>query len=163
MLRVVFMGAITVFLMYLYAHATWYAIQSLRCLNATPPCTNYPIDIPDSPLSLLSFIEGLVSALVISVLAVTPPNTSPGQTIINSIQSRSGELRRKANWPEIVTSGLTYVYLLVWLACGIFSVWYVFMAGYRTPLPELTTAAKSWLGLAVAAAYAFFGLRGEKV
>jgi hypothetical protein len=55
---------------------------------------------------------------------------------------------------------VTYVigaYLLVWLLCGVALLFYwMYLAA---PIPALDAAAKSWLGLAVAAAYSYLGLR----
>ncbi|MBO0930703.1 hypothetical protein [Fibrella aquatilis] len=161
MLRVIFLAAIAFFLLYLYAYATWYAIQVLKCLN-TPGCVAfaYPAKSPDTPLSFLPLVGGLVSALVISVLAITPPKDSPDTTIVSSVQNMSrAEAEGVVDWAKVVTQVLTYVYLLGWFVCGVASVYYVYMKGNTIPLPEFTAAAKSWMGLAIASAYAFFGLR----
>ena len=161
MLRVIFLSAIAFFLLYLYAYATWYAIMVLKCLN-TVGCTTYtlvPLS-PDTPLSFLPLVGGLVSALVISVLAITPPKDSPDTTIVSSVQNMSrAEAEDVTDWAKVVTQVLTYVYLLGWFVCGVASVYYVYMSDFHTPLPEFTAAAKSWMGLAIASAYAFFGLK----
>lgn len=51
---------------------------------------------------------------------------------------------------------MTIVYVLVWLIAGLVA----FMKGMYHPqaLPALTNVGQAWLGLAVAAAYAYFGL-----
>lgn len=153
MFRVIFMGIIAVFLLALYAYATFFAINLLNDTSFDPK-TALPAD---NPLSLLTFTGGLVSALVISVLAITPPNQSPGTTLIAANQQATDQPISAT--ATTIVQVLTYVYLAVWLICGMSSVLYVFRPDNTHAVPELTAAAKSWLGLAVASAYAFFGLK----
>jgi hypothetical protein len=51
---------------------------------------------------------------------------------------------------------VTSIYILVWLGAGLSS----FLIGmdHPTTLPALTSVGQAWLGLAVAAGYAYFGL-----
>ena len=58
-----------------------------------------------------------------------------------------------------VVKVVSVLYLLVWMGAGLWA----FVVGLQHPkeLPALTNLGQSWLGLAVAAAYAYFGLRPE--
>ncbi len=74
--------------------------------------------------------------------------TSPGRTLAAApAGSRAGKIA------DVVTN----LYLLAWLICGIALV----ITWMRVPAvsASVAAAAKSWLGLAIAAAYAFLGLK----
>jgi hypothetical protein len=128
-------GVIAVLLLALYGYAIWSVCSSPR---TTPPG---PID------TVLNLVGALVSALVIAVLAITPPSGSPGRVLAASMGPSA------AMAAQIVTGA----YLVAWGVCGIA----LLITWLRVPdaTPSLASAAKSWLGLAIAAAYAFLGLK----
>jgi hypothetical protein len=96
----------------------------------------------------LNVIGGLVSALVIAELAITKPGETPAARLLAADASP----RSKS-----VLQTVTITYILVWLVAGLAA----FLKGMYHPqvLPPLTSVGQSWLGLAVAAAYAYFGLK----
>lgn len=55
-------------------------------------------------------------------------------------------------------SGIAIFYMVVWLVCGVCSL-VVGNLLHPDAVPVLTTAAKEWLGLAVAAAYSYIGVK----
>jgi uncharacterized protein YacL len=126
-------AAIAILLLGLYG----YAVQHIARSPTTPP--SEPIQ------TVLTLVGGLVAALVVAVLAKTPPDKNPA--VVFSANAL----------PGTVTTVVTIGYLAAWLGCGtwLLIVW----LGVPAVTPELSGAAKSWLGLAVAAAYAFFGLK----
>jgi len=128
-------GVIAVLLLALYAYAIWRVCSSPR----TTPSGS--ID------TVLSLVGALVSALVIAVLAITPPSGSPARALAASMGPSA------AMAVQVVVGA----YLAVWGVCGIALV----ITWLRVPdaTPSLAAAAKSWLGLAIAAAYAFLGLK----
>ncbi len=103
--------------------------------------------------SALSLIGGLVSALVIAELAITEPGKAPVARVLDSDASVSA-----ARFVKIVTG----IYLLVWVVAGLtaFVVGYLQHPGVLQPLTDL---GQSWLGLAVAAGYAYFGIQPKGV
>jgi hypothetical protein len=162
MFRLIFLGIISLFLLGLYAYGIGHSIQVLLNLNAKPACTDCLTTIGNGVKLIISTVGGLISALVISVLAITPPNGSPARTVLNSVQPPS--LTATVSVSDLtvrLTNALTYAYLAVWLICGIMAVVYGVVIDYKTPVAELTAAAQSWLGLAITAAYAFFGLKTQ--
>ena len=128
-------GAIAVLLLALYGYSIWSVCSSPR---TTPPG---PIDM------VLSLVGALVSALVIAVLAITPPSGYPGRALATSMGPSA----------TVAVQVVVGAYLVVWGVCGIALV----ITWLRVPdaTPSLAAAAKSWLGLAIAAAYAFLGLK----
>ncbi len=98
----------------------------------------------------LSLIAGLVSALVISELAVTQPGEKPSGRLFTAGALEEGGVLR------IVTT----VYIIVWLICGLVSLLY----GWFNPTASdpIKTLGNAWLGTAVAAGYAYFGLKPGK-
>ncbi|HEY9131976.1 MAG TPA: hypothetical protein VIM98_09495 [Dyella sp.] len=98
----------------------------------------------------LSVIGGLISALVIAELAVT----KPGETPVARILSPDASDRSKS-----VLKWISGLYLVVWLLAGLTA----FLVGMVNPnqLQPLTSVGQSWFGLAVAAAYAYFGLKPD--
>jgi hypothetical protein len=95
----------------------------------------------------LSLIGGLVSALVIAELAITKPGERPLQRAYTDTDKVS-----KKAFIGIVTIG----YVIVWIIAGLTA----FIVSLRKPdiLQPLTDLGQTWLGLAVAAGYAYFGI-----
>jgi hypothetical protein len=128
-------GVLAGLLLALYGYAIWSVCWAPR----TQP--------PQSIDTVLSLVGALVSALVIAVLAITPPSGSPGRSLAASMGLTA----------TTAVQFVTVAYLVVWGVCGIALV----ITWLRVPdaTPALAAAAKSWLGLAIAAAYAFLGLK----
>ena len=74
-----FRGLIVVLLLGLYVYTVYDAIVVAQCLG-TKGCTDYSADSFSAGFShAMSLIGGLVSALVISALAITPAGGNPGE------------------------------------------------------------------------------------
>jgi hypothetical protein len=97
--------------------------------------------------SYLTTIAGLVSALVIAELAITQPGKSPvARALAPSASSTATS----------VLTVVTLVYIAVWVLVGLGT----FLVSLKHPdeVPALTDLGKSWFGLAIAAAYAYWGI-----
>src|SRR5262245_37230767 len=140
----VFSGLITVVLLGLYLYAVWTVHSAVRCLN-TPGCTKYTQELSDPILTILNLVGGLVSALVIAILAITPP----GQLVSGTF----GAQKPIAKW---FTEIVSILYLVAWVASGVLLLWD--WLRFPNTIPAVATTARSWLGLAVGAAYAYLGL-----
>lgn len=145
--KLLFGGVIAIILLGLYAYATIYSIQAALCIGSGP-CDRYSKDLTDGVVTVLNLVGGLVSALVISQLAITKPSDTPG---VGLLADDASDITK--NLVKIVA--VTYV--AVWVACGFAALIVGFMK-YPDAVPQLNAAAKSWLGLAVAAAYSYLGL-----
>lgn len=146
--RLIFGGLIAIILLGLYTYSVVLAIAAVQCLIA-PGCQGYSKDLNEGIVSVLNLVGGLVSALVIAELAVTDPSGQPtGASLAIDIPATTKKVVR------IIST----LYILVWVACGLAS-FVVGVLQHPNVVPALTTSAQSWLGLAVAAAYAYLGLR----
>jgi hypothetical protein len=147
-MKTLFGGFIAVVLLVLYVWLSWYGGSVIRCAT-TNGCTTLAVaDFTDNMSAALSVISGLVSALVIAELSITQAGQAPVGRILD------------ANASGLATGTLKLVvgiYLLVWIAVGLFA----FQISLRFPktLPPITDLGQAWFGLAVAAAYAYLGIR----
>jgi len=149
MTKLIFGGLVAIILLGLYAYATVYSILAVQCLGSGA-CTEYTKDLNEGVVTVLNLVGGLVSALVIAQLAVTEPGAAPGAGLADA--ETITETMKK------VVTIVSIAYVTVWLACGLASVVQGYLR-YPNVVPQLTASAKSWLGLAVAAAYSYLGLR----
>jgi hypothetical protein len=110
----------------------------------------------------LATISGLIAALVIAELALTPPTEVPAGRAF-AAAALPGQ---PAQAPGPTAKWVANIYLIIWLACGVLA--YVVGDWLREPglpapapdgLQALTDVGKSWLGLAVAAGYSYLGIK----
>jgi hypothetical protein len=96
---------------------------------------------------ILNLVGGLVSALVVAELAITQPGELPSAQIV----------RRRPSKPWIVKAVSTG-FIIVWLLGGAAAVFMYLL--YPKAIPStLAEFAKAWLGLALASAYSYLGIR----
>ena len=143
--KLIFGGLIAFVLLGLYVYCTVYAILAVNCLSGAG-CRAYTPDLTTGVVNILTVIGGLVSATVITELALTLPGKAPGARLITA--------KATAGW----VSAITIFYMMVWMICGVYSL-VVGNLLHPDVVPVLTTAGKEWLGLAVAAAYSYFGVK----
>ena len=98
---------------------------------------------------ILNVVGGLVSAMVVAELAITQPGELPSAQILKRDRTQAG----KGMMTVISTA-----FILVWLAGGAAAV--VMYLLYPNVIPAaLSEFAKAWLGLALASAYSYLGIR----
>ncbi len=147
-MKLVIGGLIAVILLGLYVYSVWFGIAVVDCVS-TPGCTRYTVaSFTDGMVQALTTVGGLVSALVIAELAITRPNGAPMARVIAS-DDTAGK-RSALKW-------VTALYMLVWLSAG-FASYLVGQMQHPRVLQPLTDMGQGWLGLAVAAAYAYLGI-----
>lgn len=142
--RAVFGAAIVLLLVVLYVLLAGSAVNLLDC-TPQPACLK---DFSDSMTTYLALIGGLVSAVAVTELAITVPKEQPLSRFLPEDSTKA---------QRITLGALTFLYLAAWLGVGL----WVFIATWRRPdaLPGLTALSKSWISLAVAAGYAYFGIQ----
>ena len=147
-MRAAFGGALAIALLAFYVYAVWYACAAAVCIGGTGGCTAYGPQLTTGVNVVLTVVGGLLSALAVAELAVAAPGSAPtGRLVVGRLPALEKTL-------QVITGA----YLGVWLICGIAMV-IVGLMRYADAVPVLTEAAKGWLGLAVGAAYAYFGLK----
>ena len=99
-------------------------------------------------VNIVTIIGGLISALVVSKLAITKPGENPA---LMELRQDAGELAKK------ISTWLTVMYLVGWLATGLTAliVGVMVFPNSNDTLGEIGT---TWLGLAVASGYSYFGM-----
>jgi hypothetical protein len=138
--KMVFGGVIACILLGLYVYLICVAI-------VCTPQDACQARFTESMASALSLIGGLVSALVIAELAITKPGEAPVARAIKDDTSAIG---------KSIIKVLTYGYLAVWTLAGLAA--FVVSLQYPDVIQPLTDLGQSWLGIAVAAGYAYFGI-----
>jgi hypothetical protein len=98
---------------------------------------------------ILNVVGGLVSALVVAELAITQPGELPSAQILRRRQNKSAKK---------VATIVSTAFIIVWLLGGAASV--LMYVLYPNAIPTtLSEFAKAWLGLALASAYSYLGIR----
>ncbi|MBQ03007.1 MAG: hypothetical protein CL477_20290 [Acidobacteria bacterium] len=142
---VVFGGVIAFLLLALYAMIVgsliWEVFQVDRAGQGQAD------NFAQGAITVVTTIGGLISALVVSKLAVTKPGDAP--TVETGTASRAN--------PSMTAKGMTVLYLTVWVAVGLAAlvVGTVYYPDINSTVDDIGT---SWLGLAIAAGYAYFNL-----
>lgn len=145
--KLVFGGVVAYVLLGLYVYCIVYAVLAANCISLGG-CQAYNKDLNPNMLDILTVVGGLVSATVVGELALTKPGNAPGARLLSN--------KATGKWASI----LTIFFMMVWLICGIYSL-VVGSLLHPDAVPALTSAGKSWLGLAVAAAYSYLGVNPQ--
>jgi hypothetical protein len=141
-----FGGVIGIILLGLYTFTMIYMISVARCVSAGNCQAD---DIPAGVIYVHTTVAGLVSALVVAELALTRPGETPGaKTLASDLSEQS----------QRITGYISGGYVLVWIISGLAALITGSML-YPDAVTTLTDAGTTWLGIAVAAAYSYFGIR----
>lgn len=117
------------------------------CQGAAVACTSNSISLNEGFQFVFTTVGGLVSALVVAQLTVTRPGDAP---TIGNFKAETGLGQRR-------TEQVVGAYLLVWMICGFLAL-VVGVMFYNKVNSTLSDAGTGWLGMAVSAAYAYFGI-----
>ena len=98
---------------------------------------------------IVTTVGGLVSALVVGKLAITPPKDPPA--LFTAAAAAGGG-------PDPLNVWLTVAFMVVWLLAGLAAL-VVGVLLYSDVNQSLAGIGTNWLGLAVAAGYAYFGVK----
>lgn len=148
-MRLLLGGLIAIILLGLYEYAVYEAIKVVMCLG-TAGCTAYTAEDFTSGYShALNGIGGLVSALVVTELALTEPGKAPAARTIGGDNASP-----LLSWTVTIVAVL---YCLVWVVAGL-AAYVIGTMWYPGKLQPLTDMGLSWLGIAIAAAYAYLGV-----
>ena len=100
---------------------------------------------------MVTMVGGMVSALVVAVLGATDPGGSPSRLVLSRDASeRSGK----------IANAIVILYLITWGVTGLAAL-YVGLMKYPGLSNTLADIGTTWLGIAVAAGYAYFGIKPQ--
>ena len=149
-MKIIFSAVISIILLGIYVRLVWLGVDVVLCVGE-PSCT---VDVEkafnDRMASSLALIGGLVSALVIAELSVTKPGELPAARLVGS---------NVAGTAKLVTQCVTTAFLIVWLVTGLTAFVIGFLGAEPGVLPPLADLGQAWLGIAVGAGYAYFGIK----
>lgn len=150
---IIFGGLIAFILLLLYAATVGYMINEVRGYDTKGNSTL--LIFPDGLIFVVTTVGGLVSALVISKLTITKTGENPA--IISMTETRDEKGNRIANKPATI---IAFLYLFVWMATGLAAllVGTMIYPGVNSTVSDIGT---TWLGLAVAAGYSYFGINPQ--
>jgi len=97
---------------------------------------------------VINLLGGLVSGVVIGNLALADRGSTP----LSQVKVLAQDYGRK------LMQGIVWTYIIVWLLAG-FSSFYVGVIRCPDVSVTLNEIGKSWLGILVGAAYAWFGIK----
>jgi heme A synthase len=142
---IIFGGVVAYILLGLYTGTVLHIIWGVLSCAKDPACKQ--MDFTDGITYVVTTIGGLVSALVISKLTLTEPGENPA--II-----RDAQRNKEIGW----ATNLALAYLAVWLITGL-SALIIGVMIHPNINSTLSDIGTTWLGLAVASGYAYFGLK----
>lgn len=137
-------GLIAVILLALYVLLSGYGVWLI--ISCSDPASCVAAFNPQM-VTALGLISGLVSALVVAQLALTERGEIPLERATRSASRQSKSL---VKW-------LVVAYLASWLVVGLAT----FVVGtllFHNRISAITNLGSAWLGTALVAAYAYFGL-----
>ena len=142
-------GALAFILLGLYVYSIVIAILIANCVGQSN-CSAYNTNnFNDGMVIALTLIGGLVSALVITELAITKPGEAP---LARTLETNTPPAA--VNAVKIVST----VYLIIWVFAGL-AAFVVGNMQHPKVLQPLTDLGASWMGLAVAACYSYLGIK----
>jgi len=147
----IFGGLIAVILLLLYAVTMGFLLAQVISCNGIANCAG-PVPITSGMIFVLTTVSGLVSALVVATLAVTEPGTNPSMKWVGDDASEGK--KKTVNY-------IVGIYLGMWVLAGL-SALIVGVMIYPGASQTLSDAGTTWLGLAVAAGYAYFGIKPKE-
>lgn len=146
-----FGGLIAIVLLALFAFTTGYMVFTVvgQCtaIGVCPPASS---DFGKGLTFVVTTVGGLVSALVIAQLSVIQPGG----------QARLGNFQPTSTAGIYTANTVVALYLLVWIGTGLAAL-VVGVMFYPDRSSTLSDIGTTWLGLAVSAAYAYFGIKPE--
>ena len=148
--KLMFGALISVILLGLYAFSL---IDAIQLAYSVSPKTVAELD--PGIAHTLTIVGGLVSALVIAELAISKPGDPPGARLL--VSAAPGAPAPSSSAIKAVAV-ISIIYVMVWILLGLAA--YVVGEMLRPgTVRALTDFGQAWLGLAVAAGYAFFGMK----
>ncbi|MEN8202739.1 MAG: hypothetical protein ABFS28_09105 [Bacteroidota bacterium] len=139
----IFRGLLAIILLIIYFVTLGYVILETMKWDPSDP----PLIISSNILWTINIIGGLVAAVIIANLAVSKPGEAPLSQLENMSEAYGRNFMVAVIW----------IYVIIWLIVGLaaFLTGVIFRPEACEPLNEL---GKTWLGILLGSAYAWFGI-----
>ena len=138
-----FGGIISIIVLIIYVILIGYALWLVFSVPGDDPTTDFTAVMSQA----LAVIGGLISALIISVLAVNKKGEAIGKHLFRAVTDENLKIKLES---------LVKIYISIWIVIGLIAFFVSLF--HPEQVPSLTTLGQAWLGLAVSASYAYFGL-----
>jgi len=143
----IFKGLLAIILLIIYFLTLGYVILEAMKWDPSGP----PMVISSNILWTIHVIGGLVAAVIIANLAVS----KPGEVPLSQLENMSETYGRN------FMAAVIWIYMIIWLIIGLaaFLVGVIFRPEVCETLNEL---GKTWLGILLGSAYAWFGINQSR-
>jgi hypothetical protein len=141
--KIIIGGMISYILLFLYTGIAVYIIVNVFKCASDESCGK--LDFHQGLIYVLTTVGGLVSALVVSRMTITTPGSDPAV------------FTHFKNGQPLLVNVLVWCYLIIWTFTGFASL----VAGvilFPDISKTLSDIGTTWLGMAVAAGYAYFNI-----
>jgi hypothetical protein len=136
-------GIISYLLLGLYSGITVYVIIKVIECSKDSSCST--VILHGGLIYVLNTVGGLVSALVVSRMTITAPGSDP------AVFRNLGEAQ------SLLVNIIVWCYLLIWTFTGLATL-IIGVIIFPETCKTLSDFGTTWLGLAVAAGYAYFNI-----
>jgi len=136
-------GIIAYILLVLYSGIAFYIIFKVIECSKDQSCGK--VDLHSGLIYVLTTVGGLVSALVVSRMTITKPGSDPAV------------FRNLGEEQPLIINFIVWSYLIIWTFTG-FSTLVAGVIFFPDTCKTLSDFGTTWLGLAVAASYAYFNI-----
>jgi hypothetical protein len=136
-------GIIAYMLLILYSGITVYVIYKVIECSHDDSCSR--VELNQGLIYVLNTVGGLVSALVVSRMTITVPGSDPAM------------FRHFGEGQPPLVNFIVWCYLVIWTFTGLATL-IVGVIIFPETCKTLSDFGTTWLGLAVAAGYAYFNI-----
>jgi hypothetical protein len=149
--QLLFGGILAVMMLGLYGYSVYEAVDLARqCKDVNGldilGCTK---ELSSNLMLFFIVVGGLISATVVGILGSTNRGDLPAQ--------KSFE-KNLSGYTATIAGYMPTVFILFWVICGLYMVFYGFITFEHDPVPALTAQTKAWIGTAIGAVYAYLGI-----
>ena len=152
--QLLFGGVLAVLVLGLYGYSVYEAVDLAReCKddkgNDIVGCTR---ELSGNLTLFFNVIGGLISAVVVGVL---------GSTNRGDLPAKEAFEKNLKGYTAIIAGYMPSFFILFWIICGVYMILCGFLTFNIDPVPSLTVQTKAWIGTAIGAVYAYFGIKPD--
>jgi hypothetical protein len=149
----IFSLLLAVILLVIFGYLLWDAYDVandvIACATDTVCAAAKRLGFNPQKENAFNLISGLIAAVVVAELAITAPTQLPGLRVFAADPDAP---------PQTAATAASIAYIGAWMLAGIASFGWASL-NHPDALQVLTNYGTTWLGLAVAAGYAYFGVK----